>query len=92
MFDSLAVDSAGHVLVGTLAWNAGITEFAPESGELHYHLLTGKFEDPFVTNICFGGPDLRTAYITSSGYGRLVAADWVRPGLDLNYGLHAEVR
>jgi gluconolactonase len=37
------------------------------------------------TNICFGGPDLKTAYVTLSGSGRLVALEWERPGLRLNY-------
>jgi gluconolactonase len=41
--------------------------------------------DMHTTNICFGGPDLRTAYVTLSGSGRLVACDWPRPGLALNY-------
>jgi len=41
--------------------------------------------DPMTTNICFGGPDLRTAYVTLSGSGRLVAFEWERPGLRLNY-------
>ena len=39
---------------------------------------------PVTTNICFGGPDLKTAYITLSGTGRLVAVDWPTPGLRLN--------
>jgi sugar lactone lactonase YvrE len=41
--------------------------------------------DPLTTNICFGGPDLRTAYVTLSGSGRLVATAWPRPGLKLHY-------
>ena len=41
--------------------------------------------DMLTTNICFGGPDLRTAYVTLSGSGRLVAFAWPRPGLALNY-------
>jgi gluconolactonase len=41
--------------------------------------------DPMVTNICFGGPDMITAYITSSGRGRLYETTWARPGLKLNY-------
>jgi gluconolactonase len=45
-----------------------------------------EYYDPLVTNICFGGPDLTTAYWTLSGSGRLLAADWPRPGLKLNYG------
>jgi gluconolactonase len=41
--------------------------------------------DPLTTNICFGGPDLKTAYVTLSGSGRLVAFEWERPGLRLNH-------
>lgn len=40
-------------------------------------------EDVFVTNICFGGDDLRTAYVTSSGRGVLYRTTWDRPGLAL---------
>ena len=48
--------------------------------------------DMLSTNICFGGPDLRTAYITLSGSGRLVACDWPRPGLRLKLPQTAERR
>jgi gluconolactonase len=41
--------------------------------------------DLWTTNICFGGKDLKTAYITLSNSGRLVAMDWPRAGLGLNY-------
>jgi len=41
--------------------------------------------DAFTTNICFTGADRRTALVTLSGGGRLVALDWPRPGLVLNY-------
>jgi len=41
--------------------------------------------DRVTTNIAFGGPDLKTAYITLSGKGELVAIDWARPGLALNF-------
>jgi gluconolactonase len=37
------------------------------------------------TNIAFGGPDLRTAYITLSGTGRLAAMPWRTPGLALAF-------
>lgn len=81
LLDSLAVDGAGNVCVATLV-NGGITTIAP-SGDIIDFLATG---DPLTTNICFGGPDLRTAYITCSGTGRLVAVDWPRPGLRLHHG------
>ena len=46
---------------------------------------TSRCRTCYTTNICFGGPDLRTAYVTLSGSGRLVAFEWERPGLRLNY-------
>jgi gluconolactonase len=80
LLDSLAVDGDGWVCVATLV-NGGITSISPD-GETIEHLGTG---DPLTTNICFGGDDLRTAYITSSGTGRLLRTDWPRPGLRLSY-------
>jgi gluconolactonase len=38
-----------------------------------------------VTNVCFGGPHLTTAYATLSMGGTLVAFDWPRPGLPLRH-------
>ncbi|PWR24232.1 SMP-30/gluconolactonase/LRE family protein [Zavarzinia aquatilis] len=80
LFDSLGVDGEGHVCVATLI-NGGITTVSPDGREVA-HI---PFPDPLTTNICFGGPDLRTAYVTLSGTGRLVACDWPRKGLRLNY-------
>jgi len=80
LFDSLAVDAQGNVCVATLV-NGGITVVSPD-GERVEHL---PFDDPFVTNICFGGEGLRTAYITLSSSGRLVATEWQTPGLALNF-------
>ncbi|MAE94280.1 MAG: gluconolaconase [Deltaproteobacteria bacterium] len=80
MLDSLAVDGEGNVCVATLV-NGGITVFSPR-GE-HRHLAT---DDMMTTNICFGGPDLRTAWITLSSSGRLVKTTWETKGLPLAYG------
>jgi gluconolactonase len=44
-----------------------------------------KMPDPMTTNVCFGGPDLRTAYVTLSGTGKLVALAWPEAGLPLNH-------
>ena len=41
--------------------------------------------DPMTTNICFGGPDLRTAYVTLSSIGQLAKTAWDVPGLVLNH-------
>lgn len=81
MFDSLAVDGEGWVCVATLG-NGGITSIPPD-GSVVEHL---SLPDPLVTNICFGGPDLRTAYVTLSGTGQLVAFEWPRAGLRLAHG------
>ena len=81
MLDSLAVDAEGNVCVATIV-NGGITIFSPNGK--HRHVPTG---DPLTTNICFGGADLRTAFITLSGTGRLVSCPWETPGLPLVYAL-----
>jgi gluconolactonase len=44
-----------------------------------------KLPDPMVTNVCFGGKDLRTAFATLSMTGKLVSFEWPRPGLALNH-------
>jgi gluconolactonase len=41
--------------------------------------------DRVTTNIAFGGPELKTAYITLSGKGELITMDWPRGGLPLNF-------
>ncbi len=80
LFDSLAVDGAGFVCVATLV-NGGITAISPDGATVEYVPLP----DPLVTNLCFGGPGLRTAYVTLSGTGKLVSMEWPRPGLALAY-------
>lgn len=80
-FDSLALDAAGNICVATLVTGC-ISVISPD-GRLLRQVPAG---DPMTTNICFGGPELRTAYVTLSGTGRLVAFDWPDPGLKLAYG------
>lgn len=78
-FDSLAVEAGGNICVASLV-AGGISVFSPEGGLLEFY----EAPEPYCTNIAFGGPGMRTAYITLSGYGQLVAVDWPRPGLALN--------
>ncbi len=77
--DSLAVEASGRICVGTL-WNGGVTVFEP--GGAYEHIAT---PDPITTNICFGGPDMRDAWITCSSTGKLLKARWPRPGLRLPF-------
>ena len=79
-YDSLAVEANGNICVATLI-EGGITVVSP-AGELVEFV---PMPDHYTTNICFGGADLRTAYVTLSQTGRLVALPWPRPGLPLNF-------
>ncbi|MEP9356515.1 MAG: gluconolaconase [Rhizobiales bacterium 17-65-6] len=79
-FDSLAVDEAGVICVATLVSGA-ISEISPDGTLLRQWTMP----DPYPTNICFGGDDLRTAYITLSGSGRLATMPWPSAGLPLNF-------
>ncbi len=78
-FDSLAVQANGDVCVATII-KGGITTFTPAGASSH-----AAFPDFIVTNICFGGADMRDAYITLSGTGKLIKARWPEPGLKLNF-------
>ena len=80
LFDSLAVDGMGNICVATIV-NGGITSISPD-GQTIGHVPT---DDLLTTNICFGGEDLRTAYITLSGTGRLVSMPWETAGLALHF-------
>jgi gluconolactonase len=79
--DSLAVDGEGNVCLATLG-SGGITSVSPEDGSVVDFLETG---DILTTNVCFGGDDLRTGYVTLSGTGRLAEIAWPRAGLELAY-------
>jgi gluconolactonase len=76
-FDSLAVEAGGNICVGTLD-RGGITVCRPDGGLEAFIAVPG---DTHITNLCFGGPGLRKAYVTQSYAGRLVEIDWPRPGL-----------
>lgn len=78
--DSLALDSAGNLCVATLS-NGGITVVSPCGTDIEHIPLP----DAMTTNLCFGGPALRTAFITLSSTGKLVSMAWPRPGLPLNF-------
>lgn len=80
LFDSLAVDGAGNICVATIH-NGGVSVISPDGASVE-HVPTPDF---ITTNICFGGPDLRTAYITLSSLGQLVRMQWPRAGSPLNF-------
>jgi gluconolactonase len=78
--DSLKVEADGRICVATLV-RGGITVIAPDGGTVEHV----PAPDRYTTNICFGGADLRMAYATFSGTGRLAALPWPRPGLKLHF-------
>jgi gluconolactonase len=80
LLDSLAVDSEGNVVVATLV-NGGLTVMSPDGSSVEHLALP----DPMVTNVCFGGEDLSTAFVTCSATGKLVSMPWPRPGLKLAF-------
>jgi gluconolactonase len=79
--DSLAVTASGKVCVGCLMEEAGIVSLDPQTGEAVNYL----FPDLLPTNICFGGPDMRDAWITLSHSGKLLKTRWPEPGLKLAF-------
>ena len=80
MFDSLAVDAAGNICVATLI-TGGITIHSPDGANARLVPMP----DVLTTNICFGGDDLKTAFITLSTTGKLISCDWETAGLALNF-------
>ncbi len=79
-FDSLGIEASGNACVATIG-ECGISVVSP-TGEL---VEFAETDDPFTTNICWGGADMMTAWVTLSGTGRLVKRQWSRPGLRLNH-------
>jgi gluconolactonase len=79
-FDSLGVQADGGVCVATIL-AGGISTFWPGSDKFEHT----PFPDLIVTNICWGGKDMRTAFVTMSSTGKLASCQWRSPGLRLNY-------
>ncbi|HEY5106923.1 MAG TPA: SMP-30/gluconolactonase/LRE family protein [Caulobacteraceae bacterium] len=79
LLDSLAVEAGGKVCVATII-NGGVTAFDPAGGIEHF-----AFPDILTTNICFGGADMRDAWVTCSSTGKLYKCRWPRAGLKLNF-------
>jgi len=73
------VAKVGH-FVATLV-NGGITIISPDGSKIEHVPMP----DPLTTNLCFGGKDLRTAYVTLSATGKLVSTPWPRAGLRLAF-------
>jgi gluconolactonase len=78
--DSLAITAAGNICAATL-YEGAISTVTPD-GKVTRHPIP---DERFVTNIAFGGADMRDAWITLSSQGRLVRLRWDEPGLELAF-------
>ena len=67
-FDSMKVERNGNLVVGTLQVGC-LTVISPAGAVLDQVFLP----DMNVTNLAFGGPDMKTAFVTLTATGRLVA-------------------
>jgi gluconolactonase len=79
--DSLAIEADGTVAQACVFERPGIYRVNPGTGNYQRH----DFGDMLSTNICFGGNDMCTAYVTLSHKGALAKAQWPAPGLKLAY-------
>ena len=73
------MEANGFICVATLE-QGGISVCAPDGSGAEF-VATG---DHYTTNICFGGPGMKKAWLTLSGSGRLAEMDWPRAGLKLH--------
>jgi gluconolactonase len=79
-FDSLGVDAGGYICVATT--RTGFITVVEPDGSGYTQVNVG---DTHVTNICWGGAEMKTAFITLGGMGKLGAMTWERPGLGLHF-------
>jgi gluconolactonase len=94
VLDSMAVDCEGNLYVATMipegydpTVTGGITVISPDGGDVEFIPITLPDGQPcpLPSNICFGGDDLRTAYVTCGGTGHLISMPSAIAGLELNF-------
>ena len=79
--DSMAVTAAGKLCIGTI-WTGWYRDRRSSRRACGAHIVP-RLE--LVTNIAFGGEDMRTAYITLSGADEFIRTRWPEPGLKLSF-------
>jgi len=82
-FDSLGLQADGTVCVANL--DRGGISICPVDGRTASFISIAG--DTHTTNICWGGADMRKAYITQAYAGCLVEVQWPQAGLVLNYSI-----
>lgn len=88
--DSMALDEQGNLYIACFLpkgldplSRGGIAVVSPEGEVLEWISIDISDPDPLPSNLCFGGPDRKTAYITLDGTGKLLACDMAIPGRKL---------
>ena len=79
--DSLAIDAEGRIIVA-LPGDNSLAVISPDGG-----LSILEMPGPMTTNLCFGGSDRSTAFVTLGGLGQLVSFRWPCPGAELPYSI-----
>ncbi len=93
ILDSMAVDEDGNIYVATMLpegytplSNGGITVISPDGKNVDFMEINIQDEfAPLPSNLCFGGADRKTMYVTCGASGLLVKAQVHVPGLALNF-------
>ena len=93
VLDSMAVDQEGNVYVATMLpqgnvpnSQGGISIVTPDGDVTFFELdLPDQSFNPLPSNICFGGEDMKTAFVTCGGSGHLISMPSEVPGLKLNF-------
>ncbi len=76
-FDGMRVDAGGHLYV-TRHGKGTVVKLSPKGEVLREIELPGRMP----SNLCFGGPDGRTVYVTEMEHGQLVQFRVDVPGLE----------
>ena len=79
--DSLGIDADGRVVVA-LPGSSAIAVVDTDGA-----MAIIEMPGPMPTNVCFGGPDGRTVFVTLGGRGELVAFQWPCVGATLPFNL-----
>lgn len=74
VMDSLAVDALDRILVA-LPGSGAVAVVQPDGG-----IWAFSVPDPMPTNVCFGGSEGTTAFVTLGGFGRVARFSWDCPG------------
>lgn len=74
--DGICFDATGRVFCA--GHGGSLIYVLSASGDIEERI---PMADKDISNLCFGGPDYKTLYVTESDTGRLAAIDWHTPGM-----------